>query len=436
MKPNNLESLWMPFTPNKSFKKDPRIIVGAKDMYFISDDGRDILDATAGLWCVNAGHGRKKIQDAVYNQIGELDYSPPFQFGHPKQFELANRLAEMFPEKMNHVFFSNSGSEAVDSALKIALAYQRARGKASKTRLIGRERGYHGVGFGGISVGGMVKNRMYFGSLLSGVDHLRHTHNPELNAFSKGLPEHGADLADDLERIVQLHDASTIAAVIVEPIAGSTGVLPPPKGYLKRLRELCTKHDILLIFDEVISAFGRMGTPTASEYFNVTPDIICCAKALTNAVIPMGATVVQDHIYESMLDNADAPIELFHGYTYSGHPVACAAALASLDIYKEEGLFERAVESAKHMQEAAHSLKGTKNVIDIRNMGLIAAVEIQAKEGAIGARGFETMKKAWDLGVMIRANGDTIAFSPPLIVENNQIDQMFDATKKAIESIN
>ena len=436
MKPNNLESLWMPFTPNKSFKKDPRIIVGAKDMHFISDDGRDILDATAGLWCVNAGHGRKKIQDAVYNQIGELDYSPPFQFGHPKQFELANRLAEMFPEKMNHVFFSNSGSEAVDSALKIALAYQRARGKASKTRLIGRERGYHGVGFGGISVGGMVKNRMYFGSLLSGVDHLRHTHNPELNSFSKGLPEHGADLADDLERIVQLHDASTIAAVIVEPIAGSTGVLPPPKGYLKRLRELCTKHDILLIFDEVISAFGRMGTPTASEYFNVTPDIICCAKALTNAVIPMGATVVQDHIYESMLDNADAPIELFHGYTYSGHPVACAAALASLDIYKEEGLFERAVESAIHMQEAAHSLKGTKNVIDIRNMGLIAAVEIQAKEGAIGARGFETMKKAWDLGVMIRANGDTIAFSPPLIVENNQIDQMFDATKKAIESIN
>ena len=436
MKPNNLESLWMPFTPNKSFKKDPRIIVGAKDMHFISDDGRDILDATAGLWCVNAGHGRKKIQDAVYNQIGELDYSPPFQFGHPKQFELANRLAEIFPEKMNHVFFSNSGSEAVDSALKIAIAYQRARGKASKTRLIGRERGYHGVGFGGISVGGMVKNRMYFGSLLSGVDHLRHTHNPELNAFSKGLPEHGADLADDLERIVQLHDASTIAAVIVEPIAGSTGVLPPPKGYLKRLRELCTKHDILLIFDEVISAFGRMGTPTASEFFDVTPDIICCAKALTNAVIPMGATVVQDHIYESMLDNADAPIELFHGYTYSGHPVACAAALASLDIYKEEGLFERAVESAKHMQEAAHSLKGTKNVIDIRNMGLIAAVEIQAKEGAIGSRGFETMKKAWDLGVMIRANGDTIAFSPPLIVENSQIDQMFDVTKKAIESIN
>jgi beta-alanine--pyruvate transaminase len=436
MKPNNLESLWMPFTPNKTFKKDPRIIVGAKDMHFISDDGRNILDATAGLWCVNAGHGRKKIQDAVYNQIGELDYSPPFQFGHPKQFELANRLVEMFPEGMNHVFFSNSGSEAVDSALKIALAYQRARGKASKTRLIGRERGYHGVGFGGISVGGMVKNRMYFGSMLNGVDHLRHTHNPELNAFSKGLPEYGAELANDLERLVQLHDASTIAAVIVEPIAGSTGVLPPPKGYLKKLRELCTKHDILLIFDEVISAFGRMGTPTAAEFFDVTPDIICCAKALTNATIPMGATVVQDHIYQSMMEHADAPIELFHGYTYSGHPVACAAALASLDIYKEDGLFERAVDSAKHMQEVAHSLKGTKNVIDIRNMGLIAAVEIEARDGAIGARGFEVMKKAWDLGVMIRANGDTIAFSPPLIVENNQIEEMFDVTKKAIESIN
>jgi beta-alanine--pyruvate transaminase len=436
MKPNNLESLWMPFTPNKNFKKDPRIIVSAKDMHFKSDDGRNILDATAGLWCVNAGHGRKKIQEAVSHQIGELDYSPPFQFGHPKQFELANRLAEMFPEGMNRVFFSNSGSEAVDSALKIALAYQRARGKASKTRLIGRERGYHGVGFGGISVGGMVKNRMYFGSMLSGVDHMRHTHNPTLNAFSKGLPEHGAELADDLERIVQLHDASTIAAVIIEPIAGSTGVLPPPQGYLKRLRELCTKHDILLIFDEVISAFGRMGTPTAAEYFGVTPDIICCAKALTNATIPMGATIVQDSIYQSMMENADAPIELFHGYTYSGHPVACAAALASLDIYKEEGLFERAVSTAKQMEIAAHSLKGTKNVIDIRNMGVIAAVEIQAREGAIGARGFEVMKAAWSHGVMIRANGDTIAFSPPLIVKDQQIDQMFDVTKKAIESLN
>ena len=434
-KPNNLEPLWMPFTPNKTFKKDPRIIVGAKDMHFISDDNREILDGTAGLWCVNAGHGRKKIQEAVNEQIENLDYSPPFQFGHPKQFELANRLAEIFPEGMNHVFFSNSGSEAVDSALKIALAYQRARGHSSKTRLIGRERGYHGVGFGGISVGGMVKNRMYFGSMLNGVDHLRHTHNLELNAFSKGEPEHGAELADDLERLVQLHDASTIAAVIVEPIAGSTGALPPPKGYLKRLRELCTKHDILLIFDEVVTAFGRMGKATGSEFFDVTPDIISCAKGITNATIPMGATIVQDFIYESMMENADAPIELFHGYTYSGHPVACAAALATLDIYKEEGLFDNAAHIAPVIEEAAHSLKGTKHIIDIRNLGVIAALELEPKKGAVGVRGFETMKKAWDLGLMVRANGDTLAFSPPLIINDSQVDEMFTKVKKALEHV-
>ena len=434
-KPNNLEPLWMPFTPNKVFKKDPRIIVGAKDMHFISDDNREILDGTAGLWCVNACHGRKKIQEAVNKQIENLDYSPPFQFGHPKQFELANRLAEIFPEGMNHVFFSNSGSEAVDSALKIALAYQRARGHSSKTRLIGRERGYHGVGFGGISVGGMVKNRMYFGSMLNGVDHLRHTHNLKLNAFSKGEPEHGAELADDLERLVQLHDASTIAAVNVEPIAGSTGALPPPKGYLKRLRELCTKHDILLIFDEVVTAFGRMGKATGSEFFGVTPDIISCAKGITNATIPMGATIVQDFIYESMMENADAPIELFHGYTYSGHPVACAAALATLDIYQEEGLFDNAAHMAPIIEEAAHSLKGTKHIIDIRNLGVIAALELEPKGNAVGARGFEAMKKAWDLGLMVRANGDTLAFSPPLIIKENQVDEMFTKVKKALEQV-
>ena len=434
-KPNNLEPLWMPFTPNKVFKKDPRIIVGAKDMHFISDDNREILDGTAGLWCVNAGHGRKKIQEAVNKQIENLDYSPPFQFGHPKQFELANRLAEIFPEGMNHVFFSNSGSEAVDSALKIALAYQRARGHSSKTRLIGRERGYHGVGFGGISVGGMVKNRMYFGSMLNGVDHLRHTHNLKLNAFSKGEPEHGVELADDLERLVQLHDASTIAAVIVEPMAGSTGALPPPKGYLKRLRELCTKHDILLIFDEVVTAFGRMGKATGSEFFGVTPDIISCAKGITNATIPMGATIVQDFIYESMMENAEAPIELVHGYTYSGHPVACAAALATLDIYQEEGLFDNAAHMAPIIEEAAHSLKGTKHIIDIRNLGVIAALELEPKGNAVGARGFEAMKKAWDLGLMVRANGDTLAFSPPLIIKENQVDEMFTKVKKALEQV-
>ena len=434
-KPNNLEPLWMPFTPNKVFKKDPRIIIGAKDMHFFSDDNREILDGTAGLWCVNAGHGRKKIQEAVNKQIENLDYSPPFQFGHPKQFELANRLAEIFPEGMNHVFFSNSGSEAVDSALKIALAYQRARGHSSKTRLIGRERGYHGVGFGGISVGGMVKNRMYFGSMLNGVDHLRHTHNLKLNAFSKGEPEHGAELADDLERLVQLHDASTIAAVIVEPIAGSTGALPPPKGYLKKLRDLCTKYDILLIFDEVVTAFGRMGKATGSEFFGVTPDIISCAKGITNATIPMGATIVQDFIYESMMENADAPIELFHGYTYSGHPVACAAALATLDIYQEEGLFDNAANMAPVIEKAAHNLKGTKHIIDIRNLGVIAALELEPKSGAVGARGFEAMKKAWDLGLMVRANGDTLAFSPPLIINESQIDEMFTKIKKALEQV-
>ena len=434
--PNDLEAFWMPFTANQQFKSNPRMLVSAENMHYKSQDGRDILDGTAGLWCVNAGHGRKKIQEAVSEQLETLDYSPPFQFGHPKQFELANRLAEIFPEGMNHVFFSNSGSEAVDSALKIALAYQRARGKASKTRLIGRERGYHGVGFGGISVGGMVKNRMYFGSLLSGVDHLRHTHNPAVNAYSHGQPEHGAELADDLERLVQLHDASTIAAVIVEPIAGSTGVLPPPQGYLKRLRELCTKHDILLIFDEVISAFGRLGKATGSEYFGITPDIICCAKGITNATIPMGATIVQDYIYESMLENADAPIELFHGYTYSGHPVACAAALATLDIYQDEGLFENAAKMAPLIEQAAHSLKGTKHIVDIRNLGVIAALELEPRDKAVGARGFEVMKKAWELGLMVRANGDTLAFSPPLIINESQVDQMFTTVKQALEQVN
>ena len=324
-KPNNLESLWMPFTPNKTFKKDPRIIVGAKDMHFISDDNREVLDGTAGLWCVNAGHGRKKIQEAVSEQLKTLDYSPPFQFGHPKQFELANRLAEIFPEGMNHVFFSNSGSEAVDSALKIALAYQRARGKASKTRLIGRERGYHGVGFGGISVGGMVKNRMYFGSLLSGVDHLRHTHNPAVNAYSHGQPEHGAELADDLERLVQLHDASTIAAVIVEPIAGSTGVLPPPQGYLKRLRELCTKHDILLIFDEVISGF-RLSIGGAQNFYNLRPDLTCIGKVIGGG-FPIGAFGGRKDIM-SML-SPSGPV--YHAGTLSGNPLAMSAGVALLE---------------------------------------------------------------------------------------------------------
>jgi len=329
---NDLESYWMPFTANRDFKKDPRMVVSADGMYYKSETGKDILDSAAGLWCVNAGHNRPEITAAISQQASTLDYAPSFQYGHPKAFELASRVADLFPKGLDHVFFTNSGSEAVDSTLKIALAYHRARGKGTKTRLIGRERGYHGVGFGGISVGGMPRNRQYFGTLLSGVDHISHTHLPEKNKFSKGSPEHGEYLADTLENIVALHDASTIASVIVEPIAGSTGVLPPPVNYLKRLREICDKHDILLIFDEVITGFGRLGKATASEYFGVTPDIISCAKAITNGIIPMGAAVVSKKIYDTMMDEADMPIELFHGYTYSGHPIASAAGLAALDI--------------------------------------------------------------------------------------------------------
>lgn len=434
-RPNNLDSFWMGFTPNKAFKKDPRIIVSADGMYYKSDDGRDILDATAGLWCVNAGHKRPKIVEAVQQQIGELDYAPTFQFGHPKAFELANRIADMFPEGMDRVFFTNSGSESVDTALKIALAYQRMRGQGTRTRLIGRERGYHGVGFGGISVGGIVKNRMYFGSLLTGVDHLPHTHLPDVNAYSRGCPTEGADLADELERIVTLHDASNIAAVIVEPMAGSTGVLLPPIGYLKRLRDLCTKHDILLIFDEVITAFGRLGTATASEYFDVTPDIITTAKGLTNGVIPMGAVIVKNEIYDTVLENSDAPIELFHGYTYSGHPVAAAAGLATLDTYREEGLFERAASLSQTWEDAIHSLKGVRHINDLRNLGLVGAIELDSRPGAVGARAYDAMVKAWDKGMMIRITGDIIALSPPLIVEESEIAQMMDILRDVLTEL-
>jgi beta-alanine--pyruvate transaminase len=431
-RPNDLNSYWMPYTANRAFKSDPRMIVSADGMHYRSDDGRDILDATAGLWCVNAGHNRPKITEAVQRQVAELDYAPSFQFGHPKAFELANRVVEMFPDGMNQVFFTNSGSEAVDSALKIALAYQRARGKGGKTRLIGRERGYHGTGFGGISVGGIVANRKQFGPLLPGVDHLRHTHDLARNAYTRGLPEHGAELADDLERLVQLHDASTIAAVIVEPMAGSTGVLLPPKGYLQRLRALCDKHDILLIFDEVITAFGRLGAATGSEYFGVTPDLITCAKGITNGIIPLGAVVVQEWIYQTMLDAAEAPIELFHGYTYSGHPIAVAAGLATLDTYREEGLFERAAALGPLIEDGVHSLKGERNVIDIRNLGAVAAVELAPREGAPGARAFEAMKLAWDRGVMIRVAGDVIAYSPPFIATHAHVEQMFEVTREVL----
>lgn len=433
--PNDLEAFWMPFTPNKRFKADPRMVVSAKGVHYKSADGRDILDGTAGLWCCNAGHAHPKIVEAVQAQVAQLDYAPNFQFGHPLPFMLASRLRELFPGDLDYAFFTNSGSEAVDTALKIALAYHRVRGDGTRTRLIGRERGYHGTGFGGITVGGIVKNRMYFGTLLTGADHIRHTHDMDHNAWSQGQPDHGADFADDLERLVTLHDASTIAAVIVEPMAGSTGVLIPPKGYLERLREICDRHGILLIFDEVITAFGRLGSGSATEYFGVQPDIATLAKGLTNAVIPMGGVMVRKGIYDAFMDHADSPIELFHGYTYSGHPVAAAAGLASLDVYREEGLFERAADMSGYWEEAIHSLKGTRHVLDLRNLGLVAGIELEPRPGAPGERGYEAMVECFQRGLMIRITGDIIALSPPLTVERQHVDQMVDTIKAVVEAL-
>jgi len=422
--PNDLEAFWMPFTANQQFKSNPRMLVSAENMYYKSQDGRDILDGTAGLWCVNAGHKRERIVSAIQAQVEELDYAPAFQMGHPKAFALANKLVEITPEDMNHVFFTNSGSESVETALKIAIAYQRMRGQASRTRLIGRERGYHGVNFGGISVGGIVNNRKMFGTLLSGVDHLPHTHLPDLNSFSKGQPEHGLELANDLERIIKLHDASTIAAVIVEPVSGSTGVLIPPVGYLERLRDLCDHYEILLIFDEVITGIGRLGTPFAADYFGVVPDIICAAKGLTNGIIPMGAVIVKDEIYSQFMTGPKDTIELFHGYTYSGNPVAAAAAIATLEVYEEDGLFSRASELAAYWQEALHSLADHPFVIDIRNIGLIGAIELEPIQEHPTKRAFSAFLRAFERGCLIRTTGDIIAISPPLIINKTQIDEL------------
>ena len=434
--PNNLEAFWMPFTANRQFKGKPRLFVAAKDMHYTTIEGRQVLDATAGLWCVNAGHGRKKIVEAVQQQIARMDYAPAFQMGHPLAFELASKVIQLLPGDFDHVFFTNSGSESVDTALKIAIAYQRAKGQGTRQRLIGRERGYHGVGFGGISVGGISANRKVFGSLLTGVDHLPHTHLPAKNAFSRGEPEHGGDLAEDLERIVGLHDASTIAAVIIEPVAGSTGVLIPPKGYLKRIREICDKHGILLIFDEVITGFGRLGESFATEYFGVKPDMITCAKGLTNGSIPMGAVICRKGIYDAFMDAPENSIELFHGYTYSGHPVACAAGVASLDIYKEEGLFERARDLSGYWEDGVHSLKGLPNVIDLRNLGLIAGIELAPRPGKPTARAFEAFLSCYEKGVLIRTTGDIIALSPPLIVEKGHIDQIFGTISEVLKTLN
>jgi len=422
---NNLDAFWMPFTANRQFKQNPRMFVGAKDMHYTTADGRQVLDGTAGLWCCNAGHGRPRIVEAVQKQVAEMDYAPAFQMGHPKAFELAARLAALMPSPLDHVFFTGSGSESVDTALKIAIAYQRSIGQGTRTRLIGRERGYHGVGFGGISVGGIVNNRKHFGSLLTGVDHMRHTHDPARNAFSRGMPESGAEYAEDLIRIAQLHDPSTIAAVIVEPVAGSTGVLIPPKHYLQRLRQICDEHGILLIFDEVITGFGRLGTPFAVDYFDVKPDLVTTAKGLTSGVIPMGAVFCTKTIYDAFMHGPEHLIELFHGYTYSAHPIACAAALATLDTYEEEGLLTRAADLAQYWEDGLHSLKDCPNVIDIRNLGLIGAVELDPIAGEPTKRAFSAFLKAYDDGILIRTTGDIIALSPPLIISKEQIDELF-----------
>jgi len=431
--PNNLEALWMPFTANRQFKRKPRLMARAEGMYYYTPDNRQILDGTAGLWCVNAGHGRKPIVEAIQKQAAKLDYAPGFQMGHPIAFEFAARLQAMLPGKLNHVFYTNSGSESVDTAMKIALAYHRAKGQGTRVRFIGRERGYHGVGFGGISVGGIVTNRKQFGLQLPYVDHMPHTHDPARNAYSKGQPAHGAELADRLEAIVTLHDPSTIAAVIVEPVAGSTGVLIPPKGYLEKLRAICDRHGILLIFDEVITGFGRMGTGFAAEKFAVEPDLMTVAKGITNGAVPMGAVFASKAIYDAFMDGPDNVIELFHGYTYSGHPLACAAGMATLDVYRDEGLFERAASLEGYWQDAIHSLKGTRYVTDLRNIGLVAGIELESRPGAVGARAYDVLVDCFESGLLIRTTADIVALSPPLIVEKPQIDRMVEMLGTALK---
>jgi beta-alanine--pyruvate transaminase len=431
----DLDALWMPFTPNRQFKAQPRLLAKASGVHYTTADGRRILDGVAGLWCVNAGHGRREITEAVARQLEVMDYAPPFQMAHPAAFELANELVKITPPGMNRVFFTNSGSESVDTALKIALGYHRVRGDAARTRLIGRERGYHGVSFAGIAVGGMVANRrMWSASMIPGVDHLATTHDPKRNAFSRGLPEHGAELAEELERLVALHDPSTIAAVIVEPIAGSTGVLIPPRNYLKRLREITAKHGILLIFDEVITGFGRTGAPFAAQEFDVTPDLITCAKGITNGCVPMGAVIAKQEIYDAFMQGPPTAAEIFHGYTYSGHPVACAAALATLGIYEREGLLTRAHSLAGYWEDAAHSLKGLPHVLDIRNYGLILGLELESIPGKPGARGYEVYLKCFERGILVRQTGDILALSPSLIIEKPHIDELFGTLASVLKS--
>ena len=432
----SLDALWMPFTANRAFKQAPRLLVSARDMHFTTDDGRQLLDGTAGMWCVNAGHCRPSITEAIARQAATLDFAPPFQLGHPLQFELAGRLAALLPGDIDRVFFTNSGSEAVDTALKMALAYHGARGDTGRTRFVGRLRGYHGVGFGGISVGGIEANRRAFASqALPAVDHLPHTLDIAQAAFSRGQPAAGAGMADALEDIVARHGAGTIAAVIVEPVAGSTGVLIPPVGYLERLRSICDRHGILLIFDEVITGFGRLGAPFAATYFGVQPDLMTVAKGITNAAVPMGAVFARRGVYDAIVGAAAGGIEFFHGYTYSGHPLACAAALATLDVYERDGLFARALALAPYWEEAVHALRGLPNVIDVRNLGLVAAVELEPRAGSPGARAFDVFLDCFRTGALVRATGDTIALSPPLIISEGQVDELTGVLGAAIRRV-
>jgi beta-alanine--pyruvate transaminase len=435
MTQQDMNAYWMPFTANRQFKRAPRLLVGAEGMYYTDADGRQVLDGAAGLWCVNAGHNRRPIVEAIQRQVATLDYAPPFQMGHPRAFEAAANLVDMAPRGLGHAFFVNSGSEAVETALKIAIAWHRVRGDAARVKLIGRERGYHGVNFGGVSVGGMAANRKHFPLSLPAVDHLRHPLDIARNAFSRGEPAHGAELADELEtRLLTLHDPSTVAAVIVEPMQGSTGVILPPRGYLQRLREICDKYGILLIFDEVITGFGRLGADWASNKFGVLPDILTCAKGLTNGMVPMGAVLVKPAIYQAFMDGAaEGAIEFPHGYTYSAHPLACAAAIATLDLYRQEGLFARAADMAGPFEEAVHALRGLPHIKDIRNLGLVAGIELEPRPGAAGARGMEVFLKCWEAGVMVRVTGDVIAVSPPLIIEHSHIEQLFGTIARAVQ---
>ena len=431
----NLDNYWLPFTPNKKFKANPRLLTSAKGMFYKSDDGREVLDGIAGLWCTNAGHCHPKIVAAVQNQAAELDYATAFNMSHPKAFELAEKVSSLTPKGLDRIFYGNSGSEAVETAMKVALAYHASKGDGQKTKFVGREKGYHGVNFGGVSVGGLTPNRKSFGPLLPGIDHMPHTWDTEHMAFSKGQPEWGLHLADELEKILILQDPSTVAAVIIEPVTGSGGVIVPPVGYLERIREICTKHNVLLIFDEVITGFGRLGCCFAANRFDVRPDMITMAKGLTSAMIPMSAVAFDNSIYDQLMEGPEAMIELFHGYTYSGHPVACAAGIAALDVYEEEGLFDKAKEMEPHFQEAIHSLKGLNQVIDIRNIGLMGAVHFGSDGLPATEFAAKVFQHCYDNNVLVRYSGEFLVLSPSLIVEKEHLDTIADALKAAITSV-